>query len=105
MATSISLHGPTPHRVPLSLGTLLLQLSPGSETYSLPLYLCASAKSLLSRPVLCDPMDCHPPGSSVHRILQARILELPCPPPGDLPNPRTELASLTVRIGRRILYH
>ena len=23
---------------------------------------------------LCDPMDCSPPGSSVHRILQARIL-------------------------------
>ena len=24
---------------------------------------------------LCDPMDCNPLGSSVHRILQARILE------------------------------
>ena len=24
---------------------------------------------------LCDPMDCGPPGSSVHGILQARILE------------------------------
>ena len=24
---------------------------------------------------LCDPMDCSPPGSSVHRIFQARILE------------------------------
>ena len=24
---------------------------------------------------LCDPMDCSPTGSSVHRILQARILE------------------------------
>ena len=23
----------------------------------------------------CDPMDCSPPGSSVHWILQARILE------------------------------
>ena len=28
-----------------------------------------------SCPTLCDPMDCSPPGSSVHRILQARILE------------------------------
>ena len=27
-----------------------------------------------SRPTLCDPMDCSPPGSSVHGILQARIL-------------------------------
>ena len=28
-----------------------------------------------SCPTLCDPMDCSPPGSSVHRIPQARILE------------------------------
>ena len=28
-----------------------------------------------SCPALCDPMDCSPPGSSVHEILQARILE------------------------------
>ena len=26
-------------------------------------------------PPLCDPTDCSPPGSSVHGILQARILE------------------------------
>ena len=28
-----------------------------------------------SCPTLCDPMDCNLPGSSVHEILQARILE------------------------------
>ena len=28
-----------------------------------------------SRPTLCDPMDCSPPGSSVHGISQARVLE------------------------------
>ena len=28
-----------------------------------------------SCPTLCDSMDCSPPDSSVHRILQARILE------------------------------
>ena len=28
-----------------------------------------------SCPTLCDPMDCSPPGSSVHGILQARTLE------------------------------
>ena len=33
------------------------------------------AKSLQSRSTLCDPKDCSPPGSSVHGILQARILE------------------------------
>ena len=26
-------------------------------------------------PTLCDPMDCNLPGSSVHGILQARMLE------------------------------
>ena len=37
---------------------------------------------------LGDPMDCSPPGSSVHGILWARILSgLPFPSPGDLPNP------------------
>ena len=28
-----------------------------------------------SRPTLSDPMDCNPPGSSVHGIFQARVLE------------------------------
>ena len=32
-------------------------------------------KSLQSCPTLCDPMDHSLPGSSVHVILQARILE------------------------------
>ena len=36
---------------------------------------------------LCDPMDYSPPGSSVHGILQARILEWVPFPPGDLPDP------------------
>ena len=31
--------------------------------------------SCFSHVRLCDPMDCSPPGSSVHEILQARILE------------------------------
>ena len=35
----------------------------------------AAAKSLQSCPTLCDPIDGSPPGSSVHRIFQARVLE------------------------------
>ena len=35
----------------------------------------AAAKLLQLCPTLCNPMDSSPPGSSVHRILQARILE------------------------------
>ena len=47
-----------------------------------------------SCPTLCDPMDCSPPGSSVHGILQARILEwLPFSSPGDLPKPGIEPGS------------
>ena len=36
---------------------------------------CVYSQSLQSCPTLCDPMDCGPPGSSVHGILQVRILE------------------------------
>ena len=36
---------------------------------------CMGAQSLRSCLTLCDPMNCSPPGSSVHGILQARILE------------------------------
>ena len=43
---------------------------------------------------LCDPMDCSLPRSSVHGILQSRILEWELfPSPGDLPNPGSELGS------------
>ena len=28
-----------------------------------------------SRPAFCNPLDCSPPGSSVHGIFKARILE------------------------------
>ena len=38
-----------------------------------------------------DPMDYSRPGSS--GILQVRILEYSCPPPGDLPDLRTETTS------------
>ena len=34
-----------------------------------------SAKSIHLCLTLCNPMDCSPPGSSVHKILRARILE------------------------------
>ena len=36
---------------------------------------CMHVQSLQSCLTLCDPMDHGPPGSSVHGILQARILE------------------------------
>ena len=48
----------------------------------------------LSPVQLCNPLDCSPPGSSVHGILQARYWSgLPFPSPGDLPDPGIEPAS------------
>ena len=43
----------------------------------------------------CNPRDCSPPGSSVHGMLQARILEWAAmPSAGDLPDPGIEPTSL-----------
>ena len=50
---------------------------------------------LQSCPTLCDSVDCSPPGSSVHGILQARVPRgLPFPPPGVLTEPGIEPTSL-----------
>ena len=62
--------------------------------------MCLIAQSCLT---LCDPVGCSPPGSSVHGILQARIPNgLPCPPPGDLPNPGIEPRSPTLPGKRKL---
>ena len=58
---------------------------------------CVCAQSLSHVRLFCDPKYCSPPGSCVHEISQARILEWvasPTPTPGDLPDPEIELASL-----------
>ena len=43
-----------------------------TKEYIVLIKICSVPQSHLT---LCDPMDCNPPGSSVHGILQARILE------------------------------
>ena len=50
------------------------------------------AKSFQSCPSLCNPVDYSLPGSSVHGILQNT--GVPCPPPGDLPDPGIKPALL-----------
>ena len=63
-------------------------------------HMCMCAQS---RPALCNPMDCSPPGSSVHGISQAEILEgVPFPFPGDLPHPGFEPRSPALQ---QTLYH
>ena len=47
-----------------------------------------------SCPTLCDPVDCSPPGSSVHGFSRQEYWSgLPFPFPGDLPNPGIEPGS------------
>ena len=47
-----------------------------------------------SCPILCDPMDCSPPGFSVHGILQARMLEcVAISFSSDLPDPGIKTGS------------
>ena len=54
------------------------------------------AKSLQSCLTLCDPMDYSRPGSSVHGILQARILDwVSMPSSRKSAQPRFKLTSLT----------
>ena len=59
-----------------------------------------------SRPTLCDPMDCSLPGSSVHGILQARVLEWAAMPPSRGPSPPgTTPESLTAALAGGFLHH
>ena len=39
---------------------------------------CMRAKLLQLGPILCNPMDCNPPASSLRGFFQARILEMGC---------------------------
>ena len=61
---------------------------------NLPKVVCLVTQSCLT---LCDPMDCSPPGSSVHGILQVRILEwiaIPCSRRSSLPRGKTRVSCL-----------
>ena len=64
------------------------------------------AKLLQLCPTRCDPVDCSPPDSmSMGFSRQEYWNGLPCPPPGDLPDPGIKPASLVSCIGRCVVYH
>ena len=65
------------------------------------------APSLQSRLTLGRPLDCSPPGSSVHGDSPGKSTEadLPCPPAGDLPDLGIEPRSHVSCVDRRVLYH
>ena len=59
-----------------------------------------------SCPILCDPMDCSPPGFSIRGIFQARTLEwvaLPSSRGSSRPRDRNRISYISCT-GRRILY-
>ena len=69
--------------------------------------LCMRAKLLQSCLTLFDPMGCSPSGSSIHGILQARILEsvaMLSSRASSLPRDQTHISCISC-IGRRVLYH
>ena len=68
---------------------------------------CVQAKLLQLCPTLCNPMDCRLPGSSVHGILQARILEwvaMPSSRGSSWPRDRTHISYVSC-IGRQVHFH
>ena len=68
---------------------------------------CVPAKSLQSCLTLWDPMDCSPPGSSVHGILQVRKLEWVATPSSRASfwlRDRTHISYVSW-LGRKVLYH
>ena len=71
------------------------------------LYWGVLAKSLQLCLTLCDPMDCSCPGSSVHGILQARILEWIVISSSRESSQSWDWTpfSYVSCIGRRVLYH
>ena len=68
---------------------------------------CVCAKMLQLRPTLCDPVDCSPPGSSVHVSLQTRRVEWVAVPSsrGSAPPRDWIRVSYVSYIGRQVLYH
>ena len=67
-------------------------------------YTCVCAQLLSPVRLLCDPMDCTLPGSSVHGISQGRILErvaISSYRGSSQPRDPTHISC----IGRRVLYH
>ena len=59
----------------LKSGWMPLSKAEKTSTWVISTYMCVCTKSLQLCLTLCDPMDRSPPGSSIHGILQARILE------------------------------
>ena len=68
---------------------------------------CMHTKSLQSCLTLCNPLECNPPGSSVHGILQARILEwiaIPSSKGSSQPRDWSQVSCISCLTGRFFTY-
>ena len=113
-APELSLHHPSPSS-PLWLRTSSRR-RPEHQHQPCPPFLsylpkkdpsCVCPLLIQSCPTVCEPMDGSPPGSSVHGILQAKILEwvaMPSSRGSSRPRDRT-CTSYVSCIGRQVLYH
>ena len=82
-------------RLSLQLGRRRNKQEKGTWSWELASWKRVAGARARSRPTLCDPVDCSPPGSFVRGILQAGRLEwVPLPPPGKLCNTGIKLSSL-----------
>ena len=83
----------------LKILCLLIHLSPPTYPHNhwFLIFSMCFTKSLQLCVTLCNPMDCSPPGSSVHGILQARILEwvaMPFSRGSSWPRDRTQVSGI-----------
>ena len=71
----IQLCKPVAHQVPLSIGFSGKNAGVGCHFLLQCMKVKSESQVTQSCPTLSDPMDCSLPGSSVHGIFQARVLE------------------------------
>ena len=103
-----------PHQLLCSPWTVLMNTKPlRADWWEFRIYPHAKSSDMCvclptqSCPILCDPMDCSPPGSSVHGIFQARILEwvaISSSRGSSRPRDQTHVSCVSC-IGRWVLYH
>ena len=119
MITPLSHFHPLIHILPLRYGSPLSLLESEFSLVSLPYHkphlssltvsvcMCIHAKSLQSCLTLCNPIDCSPPGFSVHGILPTRILEWVAilSSRGSSRTREQTCVSCVSCFGRRFLYH
>ena len=82
VSDSLQPHSPQPHQAPLSMGFSRQEHWSGLAFPSAKGTIERKKVKSLSCVQLCDPLDCSLPGSPIHGIFQAGVLDgLPFPSP------------------------